>query len=179
MSSSRHMARDMSADPRSVRTRAALKQALLALLQRKDWDAITIVGICREARIARSSFYEHFVTKSDLLDELFTDGMAEIPSAARPGDTPGTLLWLVDHVAEAPRFFSNAMAGGRGDALLPRFRAALIKRLADELNGHGIANAEAKAAFVIGGAMAYLSTVRDEAGLERLYELVGRVLSAG
>lgn len=177
MSVSRHRPPKMSDDPRAERTRMALKQALMQLLQRSDWGEITIVGICNRAGIARSSFYEHFATKSELLDEIFTDNMSRIPSSPRQGDPLGTLSWLVEHVAEAPHFFTHAMAGGRDDALLPRFRAALIRRLEEELTSRSVSGAKGKAAFLIGGAMAYLASAETDGAQEKLQDLAKRVLS--
>jgi len=167
----------MSADPRAARTRAALKEALMQLLQYSDWGEITVAGICRRAGVARSSFYEHFTTKAELLDEIFTDLMCDIITSARPGDPLGTLDWLVDHVAKAPKFFAHAMAGGRGDTLLPRFRAALIRRIEGELTARAISNAGAKAAFLIGGSMAYLAEVNGSGTHAILQEMAARVLA--
>lgn len=169
--------RDMSDDPRAARTRAAMKQALMHLLQQGDWGEVTVAGICRRAGVARSSFYEHYNAKADLLEEIFADLMSDIRLSSCPGDPFGTLDWLVDHVAEAPRFFAHAMAGGRGDALLPRFRAALIRRLEEELSVRGVADAGEKAAYVIAGSMAYLAAAQGGGARKALQESAARVLA--
>lgn len=169
--------RELSADARVVRTRATLKQALMQLLQQMDWRDITIIGICRRAGVARSSFYEHFATKADLLDAVFADRMTGIRLSARMGEPLATLDWLVDHVAEAPEFFQHAMAGSRGDALLPRFRTALIRRLAEELAARNIPDADAKAAYVIGGSMACLAEAADGNARAKLQDMAARILA--
>ncbi|WP_027834118.1 TetR/AcrR family transcriptional regulator [Maritalea myrionectae] len=53
-------------DKRSQRTRDALLEAMVVLMQEKPWEAITIREICEEADIARSTFYIHFAGKSEL-----------------------------------------------------------------------------------------------------------------
>jgi AcrR family transcriptional regulator len=166
----------MSTDPRAARTRATLKQALMELLQQGDWDGITVAGICRRAGVARSSFYEHFNAKSDLLDEIFAELMCDIRPSPRPGDPLATLDWLISHVAVAPRFFAHAMAGRRGDALLPRFRAALTRRLEEELSARCVPDAGAKAAYVIGGSMAYLAERKDGGARVTVQEMAKRLL---
>lgn len=176
MDVSGHSEREMSADPRALRTRAALKQGLMQLLQDADWGEITTSGICRRARIARSSFYEHYSAKADVLDDVFADRMSDIRLSFRPGEPLGTLNWLVDHVAEAPDFFAHAMAGGRGDALLPRFRAALIRKLEDELTLRGVTDAGPKAAYLIGGSMAYLAAVPKRDNRAALQEFASRLV---
>lgn len=169
--------RELSADPRVMRTRALLKQALMQMLQQMNWEEITIVGICRRAGIARSSFYEHFGTKADVLDQIFADRMDDIPLSVRSGDPLGTLDWLVDHVAEAPEFFAHAMAGGRNDALMPRFRIALARKLAEELTARAVPDASGMAAFLVGGAMAYLATARGDDARSALRQLSARLIA--
>ena len=55
-------------DRRIVKTRTALRGALLELLQYNSWNIINVRMICGEANIARSSFYLHFENKLALLD---------------------------------------------------------------------------------------------------------------
>lgn len=151
---------ETSDDPRAIRTREVLKAALMQLLQQEDWAQISASAICRRAGVARSSFYEHFDTKADLLDEIFSNTMADIIPSAQPGSPLATLDWLVSHVSAAPDFFAHAMAGKRGDALLPRFRAALKCRLEHELLLRGVEDRGSKAAYIIGGSMAYLAEAK-------------------
>ncbi|MBL1235132.1 MAG: helix-turn-helix transcriptional regulator [Rhodobiaceae bacterium] len=166
----------MSADPRVVRTRAVLRQALMELLRQNDWDRITVASICRHAGVARSSFYEHLTSKAELLDEIFVDLTSNILPSAQPDAPLATLDWLVDHVAEVPEFFVHAMEGGRGGALLPRFRTALIRKLTEELTARSISHAAGKAAYVIGGSMACLAQKKDAASRADLQEMAARML---
>jgi len=171
---------DLSAtptDPRAARTRALLRDALMEQVRERDWPEITTSDICRHAGIARSSFYEHYRGKADLLDEVFADRMRAVTPARRAGDPLGTIDWLVDHVAEAPGFLAHAMAGGRGDALLPRFRAALTSVLRRELEALGVSDAGAKAAYVIGGSLSYLAETGEPDAKPALQRLAARILS--
>lgn len=183
MAASGQSRRTMSADPRAQRTRALLRQALMQLLEQVDWGAISTSDICRRAGIARSSFYEHYRGKADLLDEVFDERMGAIRLSGRDGDPLGTLSWLVAHVAEAPAFFAQAMAGGRGDALMPRFRAALTRQLERELRLRQVPDAACCAAYLIAGSMAYLAATPGAAGgaaaEEALQRLAQRVLGSG
>jgi AcrR family transcriptional regulator len=173
------IAANMSEDPRALRTRATLKEALMQLLQQGDWSGITVSGICRRAGVARSSFYEHFDTKAELLDEIFSDTMGEIKPSMHPGEPLATLDWLVSHVSAAPDFFARSMAGHRGDALLPRFRAALIARLEQELNRRGEETCRSNAAYVIGGTMAFLAEAKGEGIRAEVQSMARKLLSTG
>ena len=59
-----------SNDPRALRTRQALQEAFLALLQVKPYQRITITDITKRAGFARHTFYNHYETKDDLLSHV-------------------------------------------------------------------------------------------------------------
>ena len=44
-------------------------EALLLLLEKKEYDSITVKEICEKAGVNRSTFYMHYDTKDDLLVE--------------------------------------------------------------------------------------------------------------
>ena len=50
-------------------TATKMDEALIALLEKKDFPYITVKEICREAGVNRSTFYLHYENTSDLLKE--------------------------------------------------------------------------------------------------------------
>lgn len=50
-------------------TAQKMDEALFALIEKKDFEFITVKDICREAGVNRSTFYLHYETIGDLLDE--------------------------------------------------------------------------------------------------------------
>lgn len=54
-------------DRRIVRTRNLLGDALVALLQEKNFDDITVQDVLNRAGVGRSTFYVHYRDKTDLL----------------------------------------------------------------------------------------------------------------
>lgn len=54
-------------DPRQERTRQLLRESLMSLVAKKPYEAITITDITRHARVARKTFYAHYVEKDALL----------------------------------------------------------------------------------------------------------------
>lgn len=54
-------------DPRSEHTRDRLRQAFIELFFAGDYDAIAIADIAARAGVGRSTLYEHFRGKEDLL----------------------------------------------------------------------------------------------------------------
>ncbi len=57
----------LAIDRRVQRTRTALSDALVRLIRRKDYEAITVEDILAEADVGRATFYAHFTSKDDLL----------------------------------------------------------------------------------------------------------------
>jgi len=63
-------------DPRVTRTRKMLRDALVALLEEKSYDRITIADITDRATVNRKTFYLHYETKDHLLQSV-TDGILD------------------------------------------------------------------------------------------------------
>lgn len=83
-------------DRRTLRTRRNLKEALLALVLQKGYDALTVEEITQTADLSRTTFYLHYRDKEQLLIEC-VDGMVndliqqitQIPLTAWGREDPG------------------------------------------------------------------------------------------
>ena len=74
-------------DSRVKHTRDALGDALLALMQEKSFESITVQEILDRAGIGRSTFYSHYTDKDDLFLSDLEDFMELMSTAA--GERPG------------------------------------------------------------------------------------------
>lgn len=66
----------ISQNPRSVRARQAMQDALKELLKTTPFAKITITQIAKQAGFARHTFYNHYETKEDLLN-AYIDAIVE------------------------------------------------------------------------------------------------------
>lgn len=64
---------DERLDRRQRKTRAAIHRAFEELMAEKHYSAVTVVQIIERADIGRTTFYAHFETKEDLLDDMCAD----------------------------------------------------------------------------------------------------------
>ena len=69
-------------DKRSIRTEAKVKECLLEMLGRSRFSNLTVSEVCREADITRVTFYQHYRSLADVLDQLLDDITQEL------GDVP-------------------------------------------------------------------------------------------
>ena len=68
-------------------TASLMDEALLLLLEQKEFDAITVKKVCQKAGVNRSTFYLHYETMNDLLEETvgmindrFKASLASVPT---------------------------------------------------------------------------------------------------
>jgi AcrR family transcriptional regulator len=93
-------------DPRVLRSRQMLMEALLRLLNRKEFDDISIQEIADEATLNRATFYLHYPDKNALLQAMTAARFSDL--IARRGlsfsDCDGALraiaLGVCDYLAE-------------------------------------------------------------------------------
>ena len=68
---------------RQTKTKDELKAALTQLMREKDFDAITVSDITRQAGINRGTFYLHYTDKAHFIDqmvqEIFDQVMDQLP----------------------------------------------------------------------------------------------------
>lgn len=60
-------------DKRILKTKRALKDAMLRLLQKKNLESITATEICQEALTSRNTFYNYYSDKYALMEDCFYD----------------------------------------------------------------------------------------------------------
>jgi AcrR family transcriptional regulator len=115
-----------SADRRFERTRHALEAAFLDLLMTRGYEALTVGDIVAKANVGRSTFYDHYRGKDDML-RLSVAGpfatLAGLVGAAEPN--PG-LVPLIEHFWQS-RKLGRVLFAGPARSLLAAALAGLIE----------------------------------------------------
>lgn len=68
----------MKSDRRIRKTKCAIQEAFLSLLVEKEFNDITITELARRADIDRKTFYAHYASLGDIVDDLKSDFLEEI-----------------------------------------------------------------------------------------------------
>lgn len=123
------MGEPAAADRRVQRTRSALREALMALMAERGWDAIDVQVLCDRADIGRSTFYQHYANKEELLMQNFA-GLRDalLAHASTRGDrTPLAFVPpLLAHVHEFQAVFRALVGRRSGHYVRDRFQELLI-----------------------------------------------------
>ncbi|MDR0405617.1 MAG: TetR/AcrR family transcriptional regulator [Clostridiales bacterium] len=118
-------------DLRKRKTRAALTDAMLALLERRKFSKITVSDLCGKALVSRSAFYTHFTDKYDLLRDWLTrfrDGFLRMPDGEPTERAVGAFLGKYETV------FMNLVKDSDGElqALLADFMTSVLALSSEE-----------------------------------------------
>jgi len=147
-----------SDDRRVQRTRRALREALVALILERGWDAVSVQDICDRADIGRSTFYTHFADKEELLigglDDLRKGlrALSPIEAGARP---LGFVRGVIEHADEQGRLFRAVIGKRSGHHIQHRFRQMLIDLIHEDLSALAPSgpHLDATARYVAGALM--------------------------
>src|SRR5579859_2428312 len=124
-------------DRRIQRTHELLRDALMALIEERGYEPISIQDITDRANVSRTTFYLHFRDKDDLLfttmeelyDNLVEQAVFAMPDKALSNSDRG----IVDatefrHVAAHARFY-RVMIGQQGSAAFVMRVQAYLARI--------------------------------------------------
>lgn len=119
-------------DRRARRTRDLILQAFVRLVLDRRYDRIKISDLIAAAGVGRSTFYEHFRSKDDVLLAALDPLFLPIANAAVGRGTKAHLRATLDHVWEQ-RALGRVVLNSRAAIKLQRKLAAMIEaRLENE-----------------------------------------------
>ena len=124
-------------DRRQRKTREAIFRAFSSLLAKKHYNRITVQDIIDEADVGRTTFYAHFQTKEDLLNQMCEDIFTHVFSSvgereaahdfsSQPVTLSSELTHLLYHLKER-QDISHLFSGESGDIFLKYFKKQLTR----------------------------------------------------
>ncbi|NLM21824.1 MAG: TetR/AcrR family transcriptional regulator [Peptococcaceae bacterium] len=120
---------NFSEDRRITRTKAAIREALVSLIEEKGFEALTVKDIAIKANINRGTFYLHYKDKYDLLDQTLEDIARDIESILLEitnlsvadfinGQTPSAIIIKVFEYFNANASLTQAILATKGNYAL-------------------------------------------------------------
>lgn len=126
-------------DRRVRRTRRLLGEALLELIQSKNFDAITIRDITEQADIGYATFFRHYESKEELLAEQLEQIIRQLEDVAREGSgdyfqREGQLFF--DHVAAKEKLYRGLLGDHVHVQVVRRMRESLVEVVKPHMAAH-------------------------------------------
>ena len=136
-------------DRRVQRTRQALRNALLKLIQEKEYDSISVEEITQQANLGRATFYLHYKDKEDLLVDEFNERVNErahiiseipfadwLPDLENPDHTTENkpappLLMAFQHVANNADLYRILLKNEKSDRIFERIRKIVAQAITE------------------------------------------------
>jgi len=149
-------------DLRVRRTQKLLREALIALIEERNFDVITVGEIAGRAMVSRAAFYRYYQDKYDLVEKIFEEMVATIVRDIDPlrqtvinrfnvqppaepwaelferkvpeaQRTPEPYVKMFEHFAQHERLY-RALLGKRGSSwFVTKMRASLTETLSERL----------------------------------------------
>jgi AcrR family transcriptional regulator len=119
------------------RTKALLREALIALIEERGFDALTVGELTGRAMVSRAAFYRYYQDKYDLVEQIFAEAMGALQDAVGElGREHPAEVWVTffEHIAAYERLY-RALLGSKGSPWFVRKMRADLVGLIEE-RGH-------------------------------------------
>lgn len=132
-------------DRRQQKTKEAILAAFNDLLSSKNYNKITVQNIIDRANVGRSTFYDHFQTKDDLLKEMctsifnhvFSEGLRSENShdfSSTDSSISNVIAHIIYHLRDNKRNIIGILSCGSSEIFLGFFRQYLTEIFSKHLN---------------------------------------------
>jgi AcrR family transcriptional regulator len=179
-------------DARVRRTRDALGDALIALMQEKAFETITVQEVLDRAHVSRSTFYTHYSDKDDLLmsdsEEFFEALSMALSEHSDISDRVFPVKEFFTHLADVQPFYKALVKSGKFQENMElargHFARGIERRLSELPRAKSIpANERSAIAFTHAGALLSLLAWWLDRGMreppEQMDELFHRMVWNG
>ncbi len=115
---------------RERRMQKLLREALIALIEERGFEALTIGELTERALVSRATFYRHYQDKYDLVEQIFEEAMSVLlDQLGELGREHPAEIWVrfFEHIAEYDKLY-RALLGSKGSPwFVRRMRASLAE----------------------------------------------------
>ncbi|MFJ7362951.1 TetR/AcrR family transcriptional regulator [Peribacillus frigoritolerans] len=133
-------------DRRIRKSKMALKDSLISLMQNKDFREISITDIVELADLNRGTFYKHYQYKEELLEEVMEDVIADLIISYREpyknaetftiNELTASVIKIFEHVANHANIYTLILKSNAWPTLLERICNELKKLPVEDLEDY-------------------------------------------
>ncbi|MGG0410917.1 TetR/AcrR family transcriptional regulator [Peribacillus simplex] len=133
-------------DRRIRKSKMALKESLISLMQNKDFRNISITDIVELADLNRGTFYKHYQYKEELLEEVMEDVIADLIISYREpyknvetftiNELTASVIKIFEHVANYANIYTLILKSNAWPKLLERICNELKKLPLEDLEDY-------------------------------------------
>lgn len=111
-------------DRRTIYTKNVIKDALLDALAEKSFEQITVTDVCRRAEVTRATYYIHYQSLTEVLDELLNDAlqMADQDCQKQDEDALQIMCLLAEETADYLKEKESLLPVCHRVAQLPKYQ---------------------------------------------------------
>ena len=116
------------------RTQKLLREALIELIEERDFESLTVGEITERAMVSRAAFYRNYQDKYDLVEKIFEEAMSALLQAVGDlGREHPSEVWVTffEHIAQNERLY-RALLGRKGSPWFVRKMRADLALLIKE-----------------------------------------------
>jgi AcrR family transcriptional regulator len=171
------------ADIRMRRTRKALHEGLINLLKVKPLEEITARDIATESLVGYTTFFRHYASKTELLNDIVSDQVSQLLERALPAaaaaDTHEASVATCRFVFENRTLWGALLNGGADRMLREVFIRRALERHLPRVREHRWLPLELGAVFGVGASLDILAwwlKKPDEFTPEQMAEYIDRLV---
>lgn len=126
-------------DRRILKTKRAIYEALVELMQKKKLNSITVTELAAAANINRKTFYTYYSTVNDVLDEVINELISSLKDLMYTMSedynmlSPQTLFAFLNTIMSDVDIVRALFTSGNGNMLFNKLQKALQETLLKEL----------------------------------------------
>jgi len=134
-------------DRRIDRTRSAIVAAFNELLFERGYSRVTVRDMIARANIGRSTFYEHFQNKHDVLEQSLAPILTPLADVLRVGHADARLRGILEHMWANRNLMAPTLLGSSRAAVTRLLARLLEERLEERRAGFMVARPVVAAAL--------------------------------
>lgn len=168
---------------RTTRTRAALCNALLSLLEEEPFEQITIKAVTARAEVGYATFFRHYPDKEALLHDLAAHEIGKLLAMTMPilytTDSLASTRALCAYVWEHRKLWTALLTGGAAAVLKEEFLRKALRLAEERPNPEPWLPDDLAVTFAVTGAVEILAwwlKQPDPPSIQQMAEVVNRLV---